>query len=295
MDTLLLRKLLIEYDSKRQLALIDAERRKLEIYKKYPEIQEIDSKINLNSINSVKNLLTLSKDEKTKFLEKMDAESKSLIAEKKELFKKLNISESYLLPNFECKICQDTGYIGDISNTTLCPCIKQKIFDIEYNKSNIGNIDKENFDNFNFDLYSNSVNKDLYNSNVSPRENIKLIYDYSLKFIENFDIPEEKNLIFTGPTGLGKTFLSNCIAKELLSKSKTVLYQTAPVMLDMLTSAHFDGNDNYKNILDNILNVDLLIIDDLGTETMNSMKFAELFTVINTRLLNQNHKITKTI
>ncbi len=66
-------------------------------------------------------------------------------------------------------------------------------------------------------------------------------------------------------------------------------------MLDMITSAHFEKDNSYKEILDNILNVDLLIIDDLGTETLNSMKFAELFTIINTRLLNQNNKITKTI
>lgn len=66
-------------------------------------------------------------------------------------------------------------------------------------------------------------------------------------------------------------------------------------MLDMMTSAHFEKDSSYKKTLENILNVDLLIIDDLGTETINSMKFAELFTIINTRLLNQNNKITKTI
>ena len=100
--------------------------------------------------------------------------------------------------------------------------------------------------------------------------------------------------MFLGPTGLGKTFLSNCIAKSLLEKGKTVLYQTAPVMLDNIISSRFDKQQT-TNFVDNLLSVDLLIIDDLGTETMNSMKFTELFTIINTRLLNQNHKITKTI
>ena len=100
--------------------------------------------------------------------------------------------------------------------------------------------------------------------------------------------------MFLGPTGLGKTFLSNCIAKKLLESGKTVLYQTAPVMLDNIISARFD-KDQSSSFVDNLLNVDLLIIDDLGTETMNSMKFTELFTIINTRLLNQNNKITKTI
>ena len=103
----------------------------------------------------------------------------------------------------------------------------------------------------------------------------------------------EKNLLFTGNTGLGKTFLSECIANEMLKKGKNVLYQTAPVMLDTVINYRFGKDDGtiYKNLLD----VDLLIIDDLGTETMNSMKFTELFNIINTRLLNQNNKITKTI
>lgn len=94
--------------------------------------------------------------------------------------------------------------------------------------------------------------------------------------------------------GFGKSFLSDCIACELLKKGKTVLYQTAPVMLDTIIDYRFNKN-NADLIYDNILNVDLLIIDDLGTESMNSMKFTELFNVINTRLLNQNNHITKTI
>ena len=122
---------------------------------------------------------------------------------------------------------------------------------------------------------------------------MKKIYAISKKFVTNFDSPEEKNLMFLGPTGLGKTFLSNCIAKEILDSGKTVLYQTAPVMLDSIIKSKFEKNSS--PILEHILNVDLLIIDDLGTETMNSMKFTELFTIINTRLLNQTAKITKTI
>ena len=93
----------------------------------------------------------------------------------------------------------------------------------------------------------------------------------------------------------GKSFLSSCIANEILKKGKTVLYQTAPIMLDTIIDYRFGKDDSSKNIYDNLLNVDLLIIDDLGTECMNSMKFSELFNIINSRLLNSNNKITKTI
>lgn len=94
----------------------------------------------------------------------------------------------------------------------------------------------------------------------------------------------------------GKTFMSNCIANEILKKGKTVLYQTAPVLLESVIEYKMSKSKNtLENIYDSVLNTDLLIIDDLGTETLNSMKLSELFTIINTRILNLNNKITKTI
>ena len=90
--------------------------------------------------------------------------------------------------------------------------------------------------------------------------------------------------------------MSNCIASELLKKGKTVLYQTAPILIDSIIDYKMSKQKDLKNnILDSILNVDLLIIDDLGTESLNSMKLSELFTVLNTRILNLNNKCTKTL
>ena len=95
----------------------------------------------------------------------------------------------------------------------------------------------------------------------------------------------------------GKTFMSNCIARELLKKGKTVLYQTAPILLESVIDYKMNRqkNSSLDNIYESYLNVDLLIIDDLGTESLNSMKLSELFTILNTRILNLNKKITKTI
>ena len=90
--------------------------------------------------------------------------------------------------------------------------------------------------------------------------------------------------------------MSNCIACELLKKGKTVLYQTAPVLLESIIDFKLGKSENSgDNLVKSVLDTDLLIIDDLGTETMNSMKLSELFTIINTRILNLNNKITKTI
>ena len=94
----------------------------------------------------------------------------------------------------------------------------------------------------------------------------------------------------------GKTFMSNCIAYELLKKGKTVLYQTAPVLLESVIDYKINKDKNTsQNIYKSVLETDLLIIDDLGTESLNSMKLSELFTIINTRILNLNNKVTKTI
>ena len=90
--------------------------------------------------------------------------------------------------------------------------------------------------------------------------------------------------------------MSNCIAGELLKKGKTVLYQTAPVLLESVINFKMSKQkDTSNNIYKSVLEADLLIIDDLGTESLNSMKLSELFTILNTRILNLNNKITKTI
>lgn len=200
-------------------------------------------------------------------------------------------------PIYECSICNDTGFVGSSDGkSVLCNCIKQKMFDMDFNKSNIGNLKKENFDNFKLDLYSDEINEQKYKAKVSPKQNIQKIKEIALKFIKDFDDPEEKNLLFTGNTGLGKTFLSNCIAKEMLDRGKTVLYQTAPIMLDNIIDYRFGNSDsNYNSIYNNIINADLLIIDDLGAESLNSFKLSELFNIINERLLFQEKHVTKTI
>ena len=220
----------------------------------------------------------------------------NLQSKKKLLYKQLNITDNFFLPQYECPLCNDTGYISDSNNkSVLCNCLKQKLFNIKYNSSNIGDLDKENFSSFNISLYSDEINKDKYKANISPQKNMENVLNIAKRFINNFDNPNEKNLLFIGNTGLGKTFLSNCIAYELLKKGKTVLYQSSINMLDAVIDYKFGKSDNNENIYNNILNVDLLIIDDLGTENINSIKFAELFNIINSRLLNQNNHITKTI
>lgn len=295
MDNSLLKQVLHEYDIKRTQAILDAENRKKELLQINPRLQEIENEISKNSIEASKAILLSDSKKQSKLLSELKKKNTALIKEKNNFIKQLSKENNYLNPHFECKLCKDTGYIQKDNNLTLCSCLKQKIFDIAYNKSNMGNLERENFSSFNIRIFSDKPNKEAYRSDLSPKENMKIIKEKSLSFIDNFENPEEKNLIFTGNTGVGKTFLTNCIANEVLKLGKTVLYQTAPVMFDEINNEKFGRENSKFNLYENILNVDFLIIDDLGTEKITDTKITELFTIINTRLLNQNHKITKTI
>ena len=286
-----LTKLLLEYDKKKRKAEINLENKKQEIYIKIPRLQEIESQLNDFAISTAKNILNNSSHS----LVELNKKVSELKNEKEKILKENNIS---LEPEYECHICKDTGYIqNQNSASTLCACLKQKLLDISYNRSNISNLSKENFETFNINIFSDKVEPEKYKLNISPRSNIINIKSKCKDFIKNFDDPNTKNLLFTGNTGLGKTFMTNCIANELIKNGKNVLYQTAPVLLETVIDnkmnkyKHSTHDDFYKNVLE----ADLLIIDDLGTECLNSMKLSELFTILNTRLLNLNNKVTKTI
>ena len=291
MSNQILNNLLKEYDKKRIKAELDLEERKESLYSSIPRLKQIEDELNNYAINTAKELLLNNNSS----LENLHNKIEDLKNEKNEILLKNNLPLNYLKPIYECNICNDTGYVlKNNYKTELCNCLKQKLLNISYNKSNMSNLDKENFNTFNENLFSDEVDISKYKLNISPRRNIINIKEKCIEFVQNFEDLEQKNLLFTGNTGLGKTFMTNCIANELLKKGKTVLYQTAPVLLDTIIDNKLNKQKD-EHFYKNVLEVDLLIIDDLGTECMNSMKLSELFTIINTRLLNLNSKSTKTI
>lgn len=291
MNTTILKSLLIEYDKKRMHAEEIADNNKRKLYEEFPSLAEIDKKINSLALSTMKEI---TKNNDKKLVKQLNNKIETLKKEKESILNSIGVKAKSIYPHYECSKCHDTGYVVINGKTQMCSCLKQKIYDFEYNKSNMNALEKQNFKNFNLNFYSTEVNLEKYQSDISPRENIKLILKICHDFIDNFDNIEEKNLLFTGKTGLGKTFLSSSIANELLKKEKTVLYQTASVMLDMIIDYRFNKGNVSKDIYDYLLDVDLLIIDDLGTEGTNQMKLVELFNIINSRLLNTK-KITKTI
>lgn len=198
----ILNSLLREYEQKKINAELDLEKRKENLYDLIPRLRQIEDELNKMAISTAKGILSnnISNDYSVNNLKE---NIEKLKKERESILKENNYSLDYLKPFYECKICNDTGYVTDSNyHTTMCSCLKQKLLDISFNKSNMSNLDKENFDTFNANLYSDDVDIAKYKFNISPRTNILNIKQKCIEFVENFDNPDSKNLLFTGNTGL---------------------------------------------------------------------------------------------
>lgn len=281
-------KILREYDE-RQIANRHSLEKKYDIvYKAVPQLHDYDKSIADQSVMATK--LALSGD--TKAIETLKNRIKDLSQEKEELLIAHGFSKDFLTPDYQCSLCKDTGYIG----SEKCQCFKQAIVDLLYSQSNIKNaITVENFSTFRLDYYD----KDYIDKTVklSPYENMRKVLNETISFIKNFD-NEFKNLLIYGNPGVGKTFLSNCIARELLNTAHTVIYLTSFELFDILAKNTFqknsDDNAEANEQFNGILNCDLLIIDDLGTELNSGFVSSQLYLIINERHLNSKSTIIST-
>ena len=201
MSNEVLNSLLKEYEQKKLNAEFDLDRRKQNLYKLIPRLEEIDNELNNFAIRTNKNILNNTSDSST--IDNLKQRISDLKKEKELILLKNNYSLDYLKPFYECKTCSDTGFILDDNyKTTMCNCLKQKLLDVSINKSNMFNLKKENFNNFNELIFSNEVDLSKYRFNISPRKNISNIKNKCIEFINNFDNPTYKNLLFVGSTGL---------------------------------------------------------------------------------------------
>ena len=279
-----------KYEDKRKIAEKNYSIEKEKAYELNPRLQEIDKEISLLGIKSSRAALNSNPSEKENLKAELEIKINLLKREKETILNSMNIT---LSPKYECDKCKDTGYILTSSGSKMCSCMKQELLNESYNKSNLYRLKNDSFASFNLDLFSDVANVQKYGVNISPRENMQKIREISNTFVENFESPEQKNLLFIGTPGIGKTFLSSCIANEILQKGYTVLYQTSPILFDSIFDRKYNTKSaSAKELYDNLFNVNLLIIDDLGTENLTAAKLTELFTILNTRLLNPK---TKTI
>ena len=272
--------ILREYDAKRLNAERELTQRRALIEEKVPRLREIESRIAEISVN--KAIARIGGGP----AEDIGKTIYSLIREKAEVLSAAGFSPEDLKARYDCELCQDTGYVG----SEMCRCLREHVTEVLYDQSNIKEILKEeNFDTFSFRYYAEG----------QPRTVAEQAVQTAHSFVEDFAISSD-NLFITGGTGVGKTFLTNCIAKDLIDRGLFVVYLSAVRLFDILSDATFgsrrDGTEgtsreSFKKI---IYDCDLLVIDDLGTEMVNSFSSTQLFDCINERLLAKKHTIIST-
>lgn len=255
-----------------------------EVNQKLPALKALNDSIAEVSVEAARKRLSddiIGHNLLKKTLEDLREEKAALIAN-------AGFPSDYFEPVYTCKDCKDTGYI----NGSKCHCFKQEIINVVYSQSNIRNIlARENFDTFTFDYYSDEdINP---TTKLSSLDTAQKTVEKCKHFIEDFD-NKPKNLFFMGETGVGKTFLSNCVAKELLERGYSVIYFTAFQLFDTLSKGVFDRDADAIAAHQNIFDCDLLIIDDLGTELPNAFTSSQLFLCVNERILRQKSTIIST-
>ena len=182
------KKILRDYEVKRDLANRRLKARQEEVYAKIPRIAEIDKILSSTGIE-VSRLILQHPEKADELIKSLEQRNLDLVIEKAELLYINGYDKDYLEPSYNCNDCKDTGYIDH----SPCHCFKQALIDVAYDQSNLKDIlSVENFDNFNFDYYSDEIHPQ---ANISPKENIKQIYSHCIRFVNEFD-ETFSNLIF---------------------------------------------------------------------------------------------------
>lgn len=201
---------------------------------------------------------------------------------------KAGYPEDYLQPIYRCPICRDTGYVGEPVHE-LCACMKQRIMDEENRGERKGGLGEHSFEQFNLSAFPDDT---IPGRRRSQREHMRLIERAARRYAEDFPENEKPNLIFFGPPGLGKTFVADCIAQCVMERAYLVRRVTAYRLCEIMHKNQFDGSEG--RAAEGVMESDLLMIDDLGTEPQTKNTSVYLFQVLNERNMNGRHTIIST-
>ena len=275
-----------EYEKQRRENRILLEDRREEIYQKIPEYQELDASVS----SAVSRLLSrLSSDSKNPGETEKSAGNPfpEISRRRRELLARAGYPEDYLNPIYTCPDCRDTGYQTQEDGTQVkCHCLRKQELKFLYEQSNLqGVLDTDRFSNLSYEYCKTQEDLDHLQGAVK----------ISLDFVKNFE-DSTQNLLFYGTVGTGKSFLSGCIANELLQRGVSVVYFSAVGLFETLARYSFGTfeKESLYNFCKDLYNYDLVIIDDLGTEVTNSFVQSELFSLLNEREMRRKSTIIST-
>lgn len=271
------------YDEKRlqEEALLFV--RKKEVEEKVPGYKDLESESISLAMEKARMLIGHSLDEAETAAQIKSLQQKlfDLQLAKKNLLKEAGYARDYLEPHYECPACRDTGFVEG----EKCTCFKKLEVSFLYEMSHLKDfLEANNFDNMTDDYFMDEKSMEDFHKALSTAR----------RFIEDFD-KGGQNLFFYGSVGTGKSFLSGCIAKELLDREVPVVYFSAVQLFQILSTYHFDSNKQpFYMFTDTLYNSPLLIIDDLGCEYLNDFVRSNLFQIINERILRKKSTIIST-
>lgn len=266
------------------------EERREAVYAQTPAYRELELSVGALSVSAARRLLEGDGQDR-RATENLHRELSSIAERKRALLTAAGFPADYLDPIYDCPDCHDTGYLSsgeearEDAPREKCHCFLQQEVALLYAQSNIRKmIDNENFDTLSYDYYEGD---DLLRFQAA----VKVCREFIARFHT-----EQRNLFFYGTVGTGKSFLSGCVARELLQEGLSVLYFSASGLFDSLARYSFDikAKETLYNFRKDLYNCDLVIIDDLGTEVTNSFVTSELFGLLNERRLRGRAMIIST-
>ena len=274
-----------------QAAVRNSNLRQEELKSKLPEVADLNERIADLCLREAEARIR----KNAGLAESLLKERRELVGKRNMLMKEAGYPEDYGSLKVYCEICGDTGYAGN----EKCGCFKELESRILNRDSGLPALmEKENFSSFDMGIYD----KNTYIEELKPREITQ--YDYMLKkvlpdierYLEDFDGKSGRNILMFGPAGTGKTFLSNCIAKELIERRYSVVYERAGDMFRSMSRAEFSRlpSPEDESLEDRINSCDLFILDDLGTEFATEYTRGRLFSIISNRLSRELSTIITT-
>lgn len=283
------------YNNKKNLASAKRESRLQEVYSACPRVKEIDiaqraiglcKSYMIAGIRPTERVIASFTLQTQKYFDmneqELANESEELKKEKLACLSKAGFEANYIENVYECSLCNDTGYIKEGVMSRRCGCYQKHMISILKKQSVMFN-ESQTFDRFSLDVYSDVPNPEKFGINESPREHMQRVVVAVKHFVENFTDKSENNMIFSGRTGTGKTFLANCVMSALLDKGREVLFMPANALFKPFAVYENEERDAMNDLREMIYNCDLLIIDDLGSEKMTSSRYSEFIDIINTR------------
>ena len=253
-------------------------------YAKVPRIREIDTLLRKSMAVAMQAAFQSGSDANIA-MEEVKRANLALQAEKKALIE-ANFGANWLDENPICSKCGGSGYIGSF----MCGCLRELCRQQQEKEIALLADDGQHFGAFRLDFYSDRADP---KTGISPRAIMSRGYDICRDYAENFS-PASGNLLFNGGTGLGKTFLSACIAREVAAKGYSVAYETAAHLFAKLEKHRFHPDEQTAMEVKRLNECDLLIMDDLGTELPGQFVTAALYTLVNDRLLAGKSMVVST-